>query len=613
MSGRPFVIFFLACFFFSMPVAAQVKETEKDSARMYRKIEEFSEKRRFTRFLHRLIFEPVRVRQKSDAITRNKANKRRPINYEGKIVRNINIETFDPFGYSESAGANKPTRYLSKVGNKLHLKSKRLTILNLLLIKRNKKIDSLLVRESERLIRSQRYVRAVTITPVLVGTTDSVDVNIRVIDAWSLVPEFSPSGSRATFGVVERNFFGLGHTVDNTYQKEFSTGRDAYGVKYIIPNVMNTYIRAMAGYDINLDGDYVKTLSVERPFFSPLARWAGGFTFERKFDSDTLPDRNSVFGRQRFDATATDYWGGQAFRIFKGRTEEKRTTTLVTTLRHRRVDFSESPSAVYDSIDFFSDERLYLMGVGITSRQYREDKYIFNYGIVEDVPIGRALVLTGGWQEKNSSTRAYLGARASFGRYFPWGYFSTNFEYGTFLNEFTQKAEQSAFSIQANYFTLLMETGKWKFRQFVKARLVLGMNRQPSYGDQLTINDQNGIPGFNASWFYGTSKGVLTFQTQGYSPWNLAGFRLNPYVGCSLGVLSTSGNSLFFSRVYPKLSAGFIVSNDFLVFSTFEVNFSYYPTIPNVGDDIYKTNAFSTDDFGFQNYDLNMPMLVDYR
>lgn len=604
------LIFFGCC----LTASAQVKETEKDTAKMYRKIEEFSKKRKFTKFLHGLIFEPVKVAKKVETRNKRKARKRTLDAFEGKIVRHLNIETFDPFGYSDVDETDKPTQYIAKVGNSLHLKTKRLTILNLLLIKRNRRLDSLQLRESERLIRSQRFVRAVTITPVKVAGTDSVDVNIRVIDAWSLVPDFSASSSRTTFGLTERNFFGLGHTVENTYQKEFSTGNDAYSIKYIVPNIMNTYIRTTLGYQFNLDQDYLKSINIERPFYSPLARWAGGIYFDQRFKSDTLPDASMVYSRQFFKSNTQDFWAGHSFSIIKGQTERARTTNLITTLRYYQVRFTESPAPAYDTINYFANEKFYLAGIGVSSRQYREDKYIFNYGIVEDVPIGRVFAVTAGWQEKNSIKRPYFGARLSLGKYYTWGYLSSNFEYGTFLSNRARNTEESAFTVQGNYFTPLMESGKWKFRQFAKARMVVGMNRNPIFADQLSLtDDSNGIPGFNSSWLYGTKKFVFTLQTQGYSPWNLAGFRLNPFIASSFGILSNPGEFFFQNKVYPKFTAGFIISNDFLVFSSFQLSFSYFPSIPNVGEDVYKSNAFSTEDFGFQNFDLNKPRTVDYE
>ncbi|MBC8644487.1 hypothetical protein H9W95_11660 [Flavobacterium lindanitolerans] len=61
-----------------------------------------------------------------------------------------------------------------------------------MLIRKNRPLDSLLVKESERLIRSQRYIRSVDFTTRLVGTNaDSVDIYIRALDSRSLIPNAS--------------------------------------------------------------------------------------------------------------------------------------------------------------------------------------------------------------------------------------------------------------------------------------------------------------------------------------------------------------------------------------------------------------------------------------
>ncbi|NJO68441.1 MAG: hypothetical protein HC830_03470, partial [Bacteroidetes bacterium] len=86
-------------------------------------------------------------------------------------------------------------------GNKLHVKTLPIAIYNLLLIRQNQPFDSLLVRESERLIRRQKYVHEVIFTPQRVKTSsDSVDIFIRVLDIWSLTPRGSLSANAFSVG-----------------------------------------------------------------------------------------------------------------------------------------------------------------------------------------------------------------------------------------------------------------------------------------------------------------------------------------------------------------------------------------------------------------------------
>ena len=172
---------------------------------------------------------------------------------------------------------------------------------------------------------------------------------------------------------------------------------------------------------------------------------------------------------------------------------------------------------------------------------------------------------------------------------------------------------QSTITFKSIYFTNLIETGKWSFRQFIKPQLTLGNNRLASNSDRLSLNEPNGIQGFNSETLLGTKKLLVTFQTQGYSPWELLGFRLNPFFSYSMGMLGQRDTGFKGSKVYSQLGLGIIVSNDYLVFNSFQFSFSFYPTIPGAGDSILKTNSFQTSDFGLQNFEIAKPVLVEYQ
>lgn len=109
------------------------------------------------------------------------------------------------------------------------------------------------------MIRSQRYVRAVDIrTELSENSSDSVDVYIRVLDSWSLIPNASGSTSKTTFELTERNFLGTGHEWDNTFRQRFNDGRNAYSTRYTVPNVLNTYIKTSLAYSYDVDDNHSK-------------------------------------------------------------------------------------------------------------------------------------------------------------------------------------------------------------------------------------------------------------------------------------------------------------------------------------------------------------------
>jgi hypothetical protein len=583
---------------------------------MYKKIENYSQKRGFTRFLHKLLFRPVK--EKDASKSRKKLEKKSPElqvsfkKYQGKPVRNIIIETLDPFGYSVNDTTRKPANWLQRTGNSIHLKSKEFTIRNLLLFKKDDPLDSLLVRESERLLRSQRYIRRVVIRPLDVETSrDSVDIYIRVLDSWSLIPNGSASGSGTSIELTERNFLGLGHQFENDFDKRFSTGETSYLARYTVPNILNSYINGTVNYQVWEAANSLKSVGLEREFFSAYTRWAGGAYYESRFEQDTLPNAQQEWNWQNFKSQAIDVWGGYAWKIYKGNTEEERTTRLVTTARYYRRYYTETPTIEYDSIGYYSSQRSYLFSVGLTSRKFVQDKFLFNYDIVEDIPIGKVYSFTAGVQNKNSQNRLYLGGRYAFGNYYKWGYLSANFEVGSFY--YQNLTQQTTLRLEGLYFTNIKSLGRWYYRFFANPVIVMGDNRMPIYTDQLNINGDKGIPGFNSKTLVGTKKAVLSLQTQTYSPWNISGFRINPFVNFTMGVIGDEHHNLYESRLYTKFGLGVLLYNDYLVFNSFQLSLAFYPSIPDSGTNIFKTNTIQNNDFILPDFQVGKPSIVPYE
>lgn len=576
---------------------------------MYRDIQTYSKKNKFTKFMYGMIFEPVIIKKKK---VKKIIVRKRFRAFEGKIIRHINIVTLDPFGYSEKDTTAVPEKFTSKVGNRIHFKSKELTIRNSLLFRKNKPLDSLLVKESERLLRTQTYIRGVQTTMKLAAPkSDSVDVFIRVLDSWSIYPKIEASNTKMNLGLDERNFVGTGQRLESNYRKRFVDGKNAFSARYTIPNILNSYVKTTLNYNIDLENNYIKSFNVERPFFSPFAKWSAGIYIDQKFKTDTLPDLNNVYAKQTFKNNTYDFWAGNAIQILKGNTENERTTNFITTARFLKVNYIESPTLVYDNIDFYSNENFYLVGIGISSRQYIEDRYIFNYQIIEDVPIGKVYGITAGYQTKNKNSRLYLGTRISSGKYYTWGYLSSNIEYGTFLNH--SKPEQSTVTFQVNYFTNLFEIGKWKFRQFIKPQIIIGNHRLESNADKLTLNEGIGLSGLTRYTQFGTKKIFLSFQTQLYSTQSIWGFRFNPYFNCSLGMLGDGHAGFNKSQLNSQFAVGINIRNDYLVFKSFQISLAYYPIAPENQNNIFKTNAINSEDFGFQDFEINKPETVKYK
>ena len=612
MKLKTAIIFLFALMISGEMAFAQNDPAKPDSNKVYGTKESYSSRSKFTRFMYRLFYQPNPTSSKKTT-AKKKAYKKLIIKpystFQGKVIRHIYIETMDPFGFTIADTIVPSASFISKTGNSLHIKTKPTIIRNLLLIHENQQFDSLQARESERLIRQQEYVRDVSFFVVTAPkNSDSVDVYIRELDKWSIMPRVAISNSRKTIGLADNNLLGLGHEFSNSFTWFPRTGNNAYNINYFVPNIGKTFIEANLHFGTDEFGNSLRSFAFDRPFYSPLTKWAGGMTFSQNYHEEFIQTFDSLLVLQGFKFNAQDYWAGIAMPISRGNSENSRTTKFVTAIRFSRIKYLEKPIQEYDTLNQFYNENFYLASIGISRRKYAQDKYIFNFGITEDIPVGRVFSLTGGYQEKINSGSFYFGARVAFGNYYPWGYLSANFEYGTYYGS---RAQQGIFSAGAIYFTGLVEIGKWKFRQFVKPQVLIGINRF-SY-ESLTLNDGNGLEGFNSAGLKGNSRLMFSLQTQSYAPWNFIGFRFGPFVTCSLGMLGDAATGYKNSKVFSQIGLGILIKNDYLVINTFQLSISFYPSIPGVGQGVFKMNSFKTNDFGFGDFDIGEPTIVRFQ
>jgi len=576
--------------------------------------------------MHRLLFRPT------DTTARRRKNEQRHSAdfrpFEGRIIRKITIRTNDPFGFSFLDSTQTAKSGIERFGNQVHIKSIESSIRNYLLIHENEPLDSLLVLETARLLRAKKFIREVEILPREVAhTKDSVDLVITTLDTWSIIPYASLSASQTKLRLMEHNFFGTGHKLELGYATRHDDRDEAYRAIYTVPNFRNTYISGSVRYITEYDKHYRRSLNIDREFYSPLTRWAGGIFFEDRSLAREFPMIDTVFTIQNIKYFAQDYWGGYSFPLFHGFSEQERTTNLIFSARALIIDYKNTPQEEYNTNLFFADERFLLGSVGVASRQYVEDRYIFQDGVTEDVPIGTVYSLTGGIQQKNNRNRPYIGVRASFGNYFSLGFLSVNLEADTFFNK--SKTEQTTYSFQANYFSHLIKLKEgWKMRQFAKPQIVIGANRLDSPADRLSLNEQPYFTGIHGSLYddynpgsirgfdspvFGTQKYVLETQTQFYSPWVWLGFRFNPYINLAVAMLTDKSEHFGGNQFYSSIGLGCIFRNDYLVFNTFQISFAYYPNIPGQGRNQFKPNVFRTDDFGFQEFQVSKPRTVLYQ
>lgn len=601
-------IAFIVCFCFGMSIHlsfAQETKPGKDSTLRYENIEGYSSKRGFTRFMYRFFYDPVAAGEKQRPL-KQRAEKVPYTHFQGKVIRNIYIETLDPFGNSAGDTATSSLSLLSSAGNFCHLKTHPSIIQNLLLFRSGQAYDSLLVKESERLVRSMQYITDVAfLTRVVSPHADSVDIFIRVLDIWSIIPVISLTSGRVVLELGDDNIAGIGHAFHNRFVLNRKTGIFVNQANYFISNIGNTFIHSNLQYGTDELGNFNKQITAERSFFSPYTKWAAGTRLLQQSHGQPLGSENEL----RYKLNVQDFWVGSAMQLFEGNSEYCRTTRFVAAARFVRMRYPVMPLQYLDAAGAYTNENLYLSTVALSSWQFIQDRFVFKFGLTEDIPVGKIISFTTGYQSKNNHGRPYFAAGFAYGNYHTWGYLRPSFVLGTYVGE--SGAEEGVFSAGVYYFSRLIETGRWRFRQFVKSQVTLGLNRSSS--DSLSINNEVGIMGFNSPALSGTSRLLFSSQTQSYPPWNFIGFNFGPYFTFSLGILGDQATGFLHQKIYAHLGLGVLIKNQRLLMNTFQFSISYYPEIPGQGINLFRFNSFQTSDFGLQGFEIGKPATSEFR
>lgn len=598
----------------------------KDSTK-YQNFERITERSKFGRALHRILFRRLEKESRPRLSIPQVIEGRNHKIGQGRIIRNIKILTYDPFGFNIRDTSVHYNKVIFNAGNSLHAKTNAPVIKNLLLFNENERYDSLLVIESERLIRSQKYIRDVylEITPV---KRDSVDLEFRVLDVWSLLPSAMRSGTFIGFGIKDLNFAGTGNTFDLDTRWRRDMKGNVTHLSYLMPNIRNTYTSLNIQYlfspnrkltDIREFDNYfyspvssnplyvfsdnkniLRSIELNRPFYSPITRWAGGIFLGQIMTTQTYIGFDSL----QFISAKTniaDLWIGRSWQIFK----ENRDDRISSLVLSGRFVNTTSPSRPEEAIGagLFSTHKYYFGALSITSRKYFRDRYIFNYGKTEDVPAGKVAGITVG-REYLQQSRLYVGLNAGSGTYYRFGYLGVHLSYGTFID--LSGFKQGLLTGRITYFTRLLNIGDWKLRQFVRPSFAFGINKSPADNQPLRV----GIKGFETIESMAPNITVISLQTQSYAPWNLAGFHFGPYVFTHIGILGEEPLG-YRGRVYSLVGLGVLIKNDYLMFNTFQVSVSFYPYIPVDRYNLIRPNAYKTTDYGFRDFEVSKPGIVE--
>jgi hypothetical protein len=197
-----------------------------------------------------------------------------------------------------------------RLANRIHAKTRPAVIEQQLLFEPGESFSAQALEESERIIRSKRYIHEVSIQPVR-HENGVVDVNVETTDTWTLMPRLSLSRSggqnKYAFGIKEQNLLGSGTAIQLMFKSDVD--RDSRVLKYNDENLGNSWYGLSLDYEDNSDG-YVRFLEIGKPFYSLNSRNAQGLSFLNEDSIGTFYDRGEIASEYREQEAAYELYRG---------------------------------------------------------------------------------------------------------------------------------------------------------------------------------------------------------------------------------------------------------------------------------------------------------------
>lgn len=527
------------------------------------------------------------------------------------LIENINIENIDIGGPSLEDGKNWKPGIFGRIGNALHPKTRIWVIRNILLFNEGEELNSWKINESERLLRKTGYFYDAKIKIEYADEPGKVNINVLTKDKWTLYPQISynPKNKNGYAGFQDINFLGFGHLAElNVTHNEDTYIGWGFESGYTISNIKGSFVDAAIKLESNHKSNMLQ-INFTRPFFTVNTRWAGGLDFTWQHDDLRFIDGDNKINLIPHSFDSQDLWLGRSIPVWFGGKDFRDNSSFIISGRYFRKHYRLRPVVLPDSNRIFENNRQYLFSFGFINREYYKSYYVDNFGVTEDIPIGGLFSLTTGSDDREFYNRWYYGMQVIYSTtYNSVGYFSGNFEMGGY--RYKNIWEQNAIRFDLIYHSPLFSKDEWKARFFLENNYLLGFNRFT--GEQIYLDQQNGMPGFNELELPGTKRNILNLELRIFSPYAVLGFVIGGIAFADFGLISGPNKNLVSSRLYQGYGFGLRTQNESISETNYELAVVYNPYNPSISRADTEIIFSASFVIGSRDFNFDKPKTIDY-
>lgn len=508
--------------------------------------------------------------------------------YKGKIIRFI--ETV-PVGFNQNLNdttiiSSKP---LTRLASRIHKNSRNITIRKNLFFKEGDILLPILIADNERYLRDQPFLRdAEIVVYQSVLSPDSVDVIVLTRDVFSIGGNFSVNSSgRVRTEVREENFVGTGSQLIGSFLHENVRNPNiGFGGQFTERNIRGTFLFGTIGFKsfnnalvngrMEENTFYVK---LDKPLVNRYTEWTGSAAFSYNSSQNAYINKEVYKSDAQYNYHNLDLWAG-----YNIGWRRKRTTDSDKRLRHfvaARVlytHFNKVPDIFKDSFNFnYANVNGGLVSYTLYKQNFYVSKFIYGFGINEDVPKGINASVTTGWTNKQNRMRGYFAAELDATTYSERGYFSAyTFRMGGYRDR--NSFEDISLLMGLNHFTRLREINKyWYNRTFLAFNYTRNFRRK--LGEPLFVQSEYGLPYLRSDSIFllqASTRVTVKVESVFFNLKTLLGFRFAPFIFSEFAFLR-SLTSPFLLNGFSAIGGGIRTRNQNLTFGTLELRAFYFP------------------------------------
>ena len=429
----------------------------------------------------------------------------------GAVIRQIRINAQNIFDLDDVQENN----WLFRTANKLHIQTRPEVIEKKLLFKIGERVSVQKIEETERLLRSVRFLYDVEITPAAYAD-GAVDIVVATRDTWTIDVAGSVSRSggnnKTSFGIKEYNLLGTGLRVGFSRTSDADRKGNEFEISY--PQAFDGWTQ-LAYTQARFDDGKRKAAAIVRPFYALDTRWAAGATFNDDDRIDSIYNAGETISQYRHRQKFAEVFGGYSPGLINGWTQR----FLIGSL-YRDDEYAIEPGRVFSTVApallpvkqdqhavFFRHELVEDQFVKLKNRDQIARPEFFRLGFNSQVQLTRSL-------ESLGSTRS------------AWQYFasvSNGFSFASNRNLLVSGLVERRIASTGAAMTQVGGVARYYIPQGNAALFYAALSADRISGgglaDQLLLGGSNGLRGYKSRYQAGERRALLALEQRAYTDW----------------------------------------------------------------------------------------------